>query len=312
MKPIKLNAIEAHFGEIDLFISAISFESRCLSLINSINANKIKTIWFTYNKNEQEFYLDNIESAMRNREAELIEFSTDNPLVTAKSLIQRLNSIDKVENVVLDISTFTHEGLLIIFKYLNIYKEKILNLSLAYVGAAKYSINESNDDDKWLSKGTKTIRSIIGYPGVINPANKNHLIILFGFEIERTQQLIESFEFDIVSIGIGPEGDSIDSEHYNINRKRHIELLEQYPFAETFEFSLTNPFQTKKEIEKQISKYEKFNVVITPLNNKMSTIGVALAALENPKVQVCYVRAHEYNYKGYSEPSDNCYTVKLY
>ena len=312
MMPIKLSNIHNKLPVIDLFISAISFEERSLSLINTLDDNHVRKIWFAYNHNEKEFYLDKLILAETKNNSELIEFSTDNPIITAQTLANKFNSLTKLENVLIDITTFTHEGLLILYKFLDLYRYKISNLYLAYIGAKEYSVNESEDDNKWLSKGTKTIRSVLGYPGILNPSNKNHLIILFGFESERTAQLIENFEFDKVSIGIGPENDSIKTNHYNINRKRHIDMLKQYPFAETFEFSLTDPLSTKIQIENQIKKYEGYNIVITPLNNKLSTIGTALVAIDNSKVQLCYLRAHEYNYRGYSIPSDDCYIIKIY
>jgi hypothetical protein len=211
MIPIKLSILQEKLPRIDLFISALSFEERSLSLINVIDESHIKDIWFAYNENEVDFYLDKLEFARNRKNAELIKFSTDNPIITAQTLSSKFNSLDLLDNVLVDITTFTHEGLLILYKFLDLFRNKIKNLYLAYVGAKEYSTNETDDDKKWLSKGTKTIRSILGYPGILNPANNNHLIILFGFESERTSQLIENFEFDKVSIGIGPENDSVDS-----------------------------------------------------------------------------------------------------
>jgi hypothetical protein len=137
-------------------------------------------------------------------------------------------------------------------------------------------------------------------------------VSLFGFELERISKLIEDFEFDKVSIGIGPEQESIGRNHYIINRQRHIDLIKNFPFAESFEFSLVEPFTTQKQIQTQLEKYPGYNVVITPLNNKISTVGAVLVGLNDPKVQICYVRAHEYNYKNYSEPADECYFYRIY
>lgn len=311
MTPIKINEINKSVPDLDLFISAVSFEQRAFTLLDSITQSKVKKIWFCFNENEGEFYSDNMDKATQYSNHNFLKFSTDDPLITAQTLAEKFNEPGTFKNVLLDVTTFTHEGLLIVYKFLDLFKEKIENLYIGYVGAKEYSINESSDDDKWLSKGTKTIRSVLGYPGILNPSKKNHLIILFGFESERVSKLIENFEFDKVSVGLGPEYDSILPNHYTINRKRHLEILKQYPFAETFEFSLKDPFSTKAQIEQQINKFNDYNVVIAPLNNKLSTIGVAMVALENIKVQICYVRAHEYNYKGYSTPSEECYVMKV-
>lgn len=309
MKPINLNEIGNKLPQIDLFIGAVSFEERCFAFIDHIDSSQFSTIWFTYNENEKEFYSENLSKA-KNISSELIEFSTDDSLVTGKNLLEKFSNLESNINILIDISTFTHEGLLILIKFISLFKLKFRNIYSVYVGAKSYSVNEQ-DDNKWLSKGTKTIRSVLGYPGVMNPSQKNHLLILFGFEIERTERIIEEFEFEKVSIGVGPEKDSISSTHYDLNRKRHIDLLNKYNIAETFEISLTDPFQAATVINKQISKYPNFNIVITPLSNKMSTLAVALVALKNPKIQIAYVRPHEYNFQGYSEAADECFFLQI-
>lgn len=309
MKPINLNEIGNKLPQIDLFIGAVSFEERCFSFIDNIDSSQFSTIWFTYNENEKEFYSENLNKA-KDISSELIEFSTDDSLVTGKNLLEKFSNLESNINILIDISTFTHEGLLILIKFISLFKLKFRNIYSVYVGAKSYSVNEQ-DDNKWLSKGTKTIRSVLGYPGVMNPSQKNHLLILFGFEIERTERVIEEFEFEKVSIGVGPEKDSISSTHYDLNRKRHIDLLNKYNIAETFEISLTDPFQAATVINEQISKYPNFNIVITPLSNKMSTLAVALVALKNPKIQIAYVRPHEYNFQGYSEAADECFFLQI-
>jgi hypothetical protein len=49
---------------------------------------------------------------------------------------------------------------------------------------------------------------------------------------------------------------------------------------------------------------DNYNIVVCPMNTKISTIGVGLAALQNNKIQIAYARAIEYNEAGYSTPSD--------
>lgn len=310
MKPFKLTSINSVLPPIDLFIGAVSFEDRCFSFIHNVDYSKFGKIWFTYNENEKEFYEENLQEAEQRLNCQFIKFSTDDPLVTGRALLERFEKLEKISNVLVDITTFTHEGLLILFKFIYLFQDRFDGIYLTYVSAKAYSLNEK-DEEKWLSKGTKVIRSILGYPGILNPSLKNHLIILFGFEQERTAKLIEEFEFEKVSIGLGPQNDSISEKHYLINRKRHIDLLAQHKTAEVFEFSLTDSFEAARQIEAQIEKYPGYNVVITPLNNKISTIGAALVAFKNRGVQISYVRAHEYNYKAYSEPGDNCYFYKV-
>ena len=73
----------------------------------------------------------------------------------------------------------------------------------------------------------------------------------------------------------------------------------------SFNFSCTNPFELKQQLLEHIKKIDngEFNIIIAPLNNKISTVGVALAALENNNLQVCYAEAKEYNSSNYVSSS---------
>ena len=53
------------------------------------------------------------------------------------------------------------------------------------------------------------------------------------------------------------------------------------------------------------------NTVIAPMNNKISTVGAALAALKNPNIQISYAQADIYNVVGYSMPNDDYYLGEL-
>jgi hypothetical protein len=47
------------------------------------------------------------------------------------------------------------------------------------------------------------------------------------------------------------------------------------------------------------------------LNTKLSTVGVALAAIENPEIQICYAEPEEYNTDGYSKPGKEVTVISL-
>jgi hypothetical protein len=164
---------------------------------------------------------------------------------------------------------------------------------------------------KWLSKGIKRINSVLGYPGNINPSKENHLVILFGFEEERTLKLIQTLDFNKISLGFGSSEDSINYAHFKINKERHEKLLKIIPNVDNFCFSLREPDIAKNQIYEHISKYSNCNTVLAPMNNKLSTTGAALVAFEHPEIQICYAKAKEYNVEGYSSASNMCYLMKL-
>lgn len=318
MEIIKENQLSDFFlqKDINIFISSSSFEDRCFAIANKISSinlhhNIVCRVIDFDNK-----IIDNSELLIKkviSKESKIIDLKISDPVFTFLELTKSLIPLfsDEPKQIAIDITTFTHEGLLIIFRILMDHKRECDKLYFCYNGAKTYSGNEDERDNKWLTKGVKDVRSIIGYPGYSDPSNKNHLIILFGFERERTIRLIDEFEYDIVSLAFAKEEDSVHSDHQKINEERHNEILSLNSNASIFNITLTDPIKAKNEILDYVSKFENHNVVLAPMNNKVSTIGAGLAALENKSIQLCYLQANQYNTAGYSEPGDDFYISEI-
>ena len=65
--------------------------------------------------------------------------------------------------------------------------------------------------------------------------------------------------------------------------------------VQEFEFSCTDIGITTSVLNKIIAENEDYNIVISPLNNKISTIAAAIVGLKNEDVQICYASANQYN-----------------
>ena len=308
-----VEAIEEN--SINLFITAASFEERCFVIPNHIKGISLNHIIF-YNENEAEEIIENAHKikSILGEPSDMIPLNSDSPIqnyIKIESLLKKYEVLRP--NILIDSTTFTHETLLVLLKSLSLRKESLGAIQVAYVGASQYSSNSESDEDRWLSKGVSEIRTIIGYPGFTDPTAKNHLVILVGFESERTRRIIQEYEYEYVTLGFGDVKESIKSNHHKINFERHKKLMEEYPKAEQFVFCLTDPTKTKEQISQYLSqeKFKNMNTVIAPLNNKISTIGVGLAALEDENIQLAYAKPNIYNIKGYSVPSEDVYFSKL-
>lgn len=299
----------------DLFICCSSFESRCLTIPEKLNKGDVKNIAICVSKNAPDtINTEKLKGIFNDCKPTIILTNPEEPYDTLTQIQNYISNflIDNNDvSVVVDITTFTHENLLILYKILDLNLDKIKKLVLCYNDAGEYSINSNTEEDKWLSKGVGDIRNVIGYPGYLTPARKTHLVILFGFEVERTLRIIDQFEADIVSIGVGSTKQSICDRHCDINYKRFKELQENYPSLESFEFSLTNPVDTAESIKAQMKKFPDTNVIISPMNTKLSTIGAAIVTKHDDDVQLCYIRANLYNKDGYSTPGEHIYTYQV-
>jgi hypothetical protein len=308
---------QAKEDRIDVFISCSSFEERCLVIPKLVSKFDLTSRVVFFNTNEVEAIRTNAQilSQLGEGNTELIELNSDDPIQNYLQIIRLFDQIaikysDK-PNLAIDTTTFTHETLLVLLRILHLRKDSLGEIRVCYVGAKEYSTNMENEADKWLSKGVDEIRTILGYPGFTDPTKKNHLVILFGFEFERTRKIIEEYEFDIITLGFGDE--PIQDNHMKINCERHKRLLKEHPEAREFKFSLRDPIQTKTQLLKYVNLEELkgLNTVIAPLNNKLSTIGAGLAAIENEDIQLAYAKATIYNTDGYSVPNNDIYYCKI-
>jgi hypothetical protein len=300
-------------SQIDLFICAVSFESRSVSIANSLEPPCVSSVMVCCNKEmwkEAAAFREIITERFPSKVTE-VETELNDPLYTANILLSALHKIvaeQKVQTCVIDITTFTHEVLLILLKVIYIALHGTgCQVDFIYTAASDYSLNETEKEKKWLARGVGNVRSILGYSGIADPSKKTHLIILTGFETERSQKLIDIYEPAKVSLGVGRPHTAVSEEHHRVNKLNFDQLPVSRDQVTSFSFSCTNPSQARIDLGHQIDLDAEYNVVIAALNTKLSTIGVGLFAMEHPEVQLCYATANAYNIKYYSLPADFCY-----
>jgi hypothetical protein len=304
----------------DIFVCFANFEKRCLTIAEKLKDLIENAFIFAFKDSiAPALTAENKKSLLNIFESKVLQrdLPRNKPIKIADEIISLLNSNFDIEKgpskrLLIDISTFSMEALLIFFKWIldNHLVEKH-DVKFVYNSADRYSVNEENAQDKWLTRGIADIRSILGYAGSISPSKRLHLVIQVGFEVERALKHIESYEPAITSLGLGGEDCSICEEHFRVNLKKHQMIKDLHNNVEDFSFSCFNPIRTKEDLKKQIDKYEGYNVVIAPLNTKLSALGAALLAFERPEIQICYATANIYNIEGYSTPGDDCYLFSL-
>lgn len=299
MKTEKEKIIEK-LGLIDLLICSSGFEDRSVQLASSLDPHKIKdSIVFHLDDTYKVSYFNLEKIQKKIPQSRLIKYPKNNSLETFDifyntfKLINSKNS-GQILNVVIDVTTFTREVILILIKVITLESFVNFNITIVYTPNESYSIDEGQF---WMTKGIREIRSIIGYSGLHSPSKKLMLIILNGFDEERTEHIIECFEPDKIILGkpnklgsINPSLNKISCSRYDHIRGKYRNLI-----AGEFEFSCIDINFTVEEVKKIINTNNEYNIVISPLNNKISTIAVAISAIENEEVQVCYASANQYN-----------------
>ena len=299
------------FATCELLICSASYEERSLSIPLSLKPTVPRSV----------IVLKNVAVAGKGSEhancivkhfspkAKIFELKKSEAVRTADGLLDTITnqlSTATSNSICVDITAMTHETLLILFRLLDLLLEDEFKDSVTYL----YNPAEEYDPgqlpaNKWLSKGVAHVGSVLGFSGNLLPSKRNHLVVLVGFEVNRAAELIDVFEPASMSFGFGDHS-SISEEHRIVNEKKHELLSARYPNAENFKFSPTDAYQVRDQILFHAKIHSDKNLIVAPMNTKISTLGCALAALQNNSIQLCYASAITYNSGNYSTPSQEC------
>jgi hypothetical protein len=302
---------------VDVFICCGSYENRCRTIPDIVDPERISHAIVVENK-DLSIYVGENSQYLRDRFGEkTIDLATDsgNPVLTADNIRSALKSLKNKspQKYVIDITTFRHESLLILINLLKQMTTADDRIDLLYVSASDYSIGDEIKD-KWLSKGVAAVRSILGYSGDFSPSKKMHLIIIVGYEHQRASALIDILEPGKISLGHGKSSSVTDDKH-RVAQDFFYKMLKNMMVlrgnVDEFEFSCNDPLETRDAILLQSNKFSDYNVVVAPMNTKLSTVGAGLATFINNEIQLCYAQAEQYNNHGYSSPGANCYMFEL-
>lgn len=316
---IDKNSIIQELGKIDLFICASGFESRSTSFALLLDAARIKDAIIFHQQ-------ENYSTSERNRDVikehlpnlHIIEFPKNKPFDAFEIFIQNIDnyiqqtSAEEKQEIVVDITAFTRETLLILLRALTMpFIVERAKIKLIYMPAQSYQ-------EEWMTKGVREIRPILGFSGLLSPSKPSLLVMLTGFEEERMRTVIDIFEPSHILLGKPCRESSINEALFAISERKYSELKSEYEHLlidEGFTFSCQDIQKTKDVILDIYNRYSSnCNIIIAPLNNKISTLGVAFAALKEEGIQICYPSANQYNIENYSTPSDFfcVYNIKEY
>ena len=311
-----LNVLNDHLGgrQIDGFICCASFEDRCRVIPDAIESRKVIHSWIAFNREFEALSSNNLES-LRGRfreQSTIMELGVANPIVTADAFARSLGELcaKPAARIVVDITAFTRESLLILLKFLSGRLTGEQSLEFLYLRAKEYSVGDP-PESKWLSRGNREIRSVLGFPGTLVPSRANHLIVLVGFEDERALNLVRECEPTLISLGVGDDTEWATAPHQDTNVARFRRLRSMLGQVRVFSFRGYDATATKKTLRELVDAEDAYNTIIAPMNTKISTLGAAMVALEDEAVQICYAQADVYNTRNYSAPGDHFFHLSL-
>lgn len=316
MKKIKIHKLNSNLEEkYDMLICSASFESRTISIPSKLKRKKFRSVIIVENCMGSNLIKENSQkiSELFGNKAIQLKVDYSNSLSVADEITKAINSSpNKKLDIIVDITTFTHEILLICLKVL-LLNNRVQTITCLYVNASEYCPGVELKN-KWLSQGCENIHSVLGYPGMLFPSQKNHLVVIVGYEYNRAFELISVLEPNSITLVYGEVNEAITDKDREANSV-FKQLIEQMAFEftniESLNLPCNDPEKISKGLQELYAQHENDNIIVVPMNNKMSTVGVALSVKNNERVQICYAPAVMYNELNYSSPGSDCYIFKI-
>ena len=306
----RLETLKRSLGDsmIDVFVGSASFESRCLAIVENLDMSLVRRAIIGCSVTHFSFLQRNLASMeeMFAGGTERLEYFADDPVRSMRSIGVILGSIfeGNPKRVLMDITTFTREALLMLLFFLRQNMRTCDGLELLYVPAREYSLGEEGSG-KWLSKGISGVRSVFGFPGKMKALRPTHMVVMAGFEFERAVEIVNICEPSFVSVGFGDRSEPATLDHQDLNEAVVERLSRVFGDVGSFVFRAYDVTGARDDVIGQIGMRPDCNVVVVPMHTKISTVGAALLALEDEDIQLCYGPAKIYNVENYSVASES-------
>jgi len=205
--------------------------------------------------------------------------------------------------ITLDTTTFNREVLLTTAVLLRTRFPKS-DIRAVYVSPEDYG--------EWLSRGFRCVRSVMGFPGILQSSRPTVLTVLSGFEPERTFKIIEEHEPAKVLRGIGdpPTTPKFLKRTEGIVNEQKLIMARQD--VEEFRFPADNIDDCWKCLENLLTPcLAAHNVILAPMSTKLSTLAAFLVAEHHPEIQITYCVPGEYNIDDYSIGAKDLFIAQI-
>lgn len=185
-------------------------------------------------------------------------------------------------SLVMDITTSPRET---IWNVLYLAKTKISDIKYMYHRPERYST--------WLSQEPIEPRLVYKQSGIMRLGVPTALLVVTGFDSERTVQLIDQFEPTITLLGV-QVGDQYENNRNNI--EKHQEDLRGYADIDIFEVDAYSKDHGLSVIEnKIISLLDEYNIIAASLGPKTTAISLFKLNAKYPQIALAYTPSREFN-----------------
>ena len=211
-----------------------------------------------------------------------LDFDSSSSWCVLKDFVATITVDDKIT---LDISTMSRN---LIWALLFFIKEKVAGVDVIYHQPHKYS-------NEWLSRDAGLPRLLFKHSGIVSIEKQTLIIIVTGFDIERTKQLVNFYNPSKVILLIQKQNrlDDVNRNTFELHSdecrkiglKPDVEAIDCYD--DDWGYNV---------IENVVSAYlSNYNIIVSSLGPKLSAVSVYRTYLRHPEIALAYIPCKEYN-----------------
>lgn len=226
-------------------------------------------------------------------------FSSSSLWSWSLSVVDRAGAVGTT--LLIDITCIPRELLGMLLFAVSVRQQRFRQIVVVYVAAPSEGYATQNQglppEERWLSKGVVTVRTIVGYPGGFRAERPSHLVVLAGHEFERLLAIVEYLEPDKLTIG----GESATSSTVPGAGALSGEVAQrlkdriQVPNMGDICFSASSIEDVVASLDGLGFDVSAENTTLVSMNTKLAFVGAALFALLNRGVRMVYAVPKEYN-----------------
>lgn len=305
----------------DLFLCALGFEPRCLTLPRLLQeagykANRAVYLEYATNRDDNAANLPELETRLRAMSATVRPLEADSPDFPnrLRALLELVISeaAGKPPRVTLDVSVAANR---LLVKCANILLEYDICARILYSEAAiyhptkeEYERNPAHwqtDDVLGLERGVSDVVTSIDHPGHHLDPLPDCLILFPTFKAERSKAVISAVDSSLFT-GPGKKVHwllgvpHLEEDRWRLEAMRTINALGiDTPQYEVSTFDYKDTMRALESIHRAVS--ERYKITLSPIGSKMQALGTALFCHMHPDVRIMFATPKEYNAVQYSE-----------
>jgi 2-polyprenyl-3-methyl-5-hydroxy-6-metoxy-1,4-benzoquinol methylase/GNAT superfamily N-acetyltransferase len=273
-----------------ILVTYAGFEERFyFGLIRTLEKQAPQTVFLLYKNTSDPAVLRNIELTRIESEQRgfvLTEIPLPDPYQIHLTLQDHFKDVDPVKySCLVDITTTPRDLIFIVFSIIE-----------DTFGVFHYIYNDPGYyDEDWLTRDYMAPEPVLGFSGIPILGGDTTLLILTGFDAERTEQVIAAIEPKLSILGL-QSGQKFDNLERNV--QAHTKLFKSRKDVVLFTLDSYSEDRGFHELEIAIKDFVgKSNIIVSSLGPKLSAVALYKLQKINPEMAVTYIPSRRVNQK---------------